>query len=79
MACWVKQHSDILLRLILRQGGPDGDGFGDRGSKVADLEVEVHHCPLGPRFQGPDWRLVAGSLLEHEVHRPIRCRRNGRF
>ena len=43
---WVEKHSDILLRLVRSHRCPEGNGLGDRGVEVADLEVEVHHGAL---------------------------------
>jgi hypothetical protein len=49
---WVEKHPDVLLRLVRSHRCSKGNGLGDRGVEVADLEVEVHHRTLLP----VDWR-----------------------
>jgi hypothetical protein len=49
---WVEEHSDVLLRLVRSHRCSEGNGLGDRGIEVADLEIEVHHRTLLP----VDWR-----------------------
>jgi len=50
---WVAKHSDILLRLVRGQRCAEGNGLGDGGAEVADLEVEVHHRTLVPVDRRP--------------------------
>src|SRR5580692_8039993 len=64
---WVEEHSDVLLRLVRSHRCSEGNGLGDRGVEVADLEVEVHHRTLLPVDWRPYGGLVAGRLLEHDV------------
>ena len=63
---WVEKHSDVLLRLVRSHHCSEGNGLGDRGVEVADLEVEVHHRTLLPIDWRPYGGLVAGRLLEHD-------------
>jgi hypothetical protein len=64
---WVEEHSDVLLRLVRSHRCSEGNGLGDRGVEVADLEIEVHHRTLLPVDWRPYGGLVAGRLLEHDV------------
>ncbi len=65
MACWVEQHSDVFLRLVFRHSRAEGDCVGDCRTQVADLEVEVHHRPLGTVSWWPDRGHVVGCRLKH--------------
>ena len=68
MTGWVEKHSDVLLRLVRSNRCSEGNGLGDSGVEVADLEVEVHHRTLLPVDWRPYGGLVAGRLLEHDVY-----------
>jgi hypothetical protein len=64
---WVEKHPDVLLQLVRSHRCPERNGLGDRGVKVADLEVEVHHRTLLPLDGRPYGGLIAGRPLEHDV------------
>jgi len=64
----VKQHTDVFLWLIVRNFRPKSYRFADRRIQVANLEIEVHHRPLGTVCRGPDGSFVASCLLEHDVN-----------
>jgi hypothetical protein len=63
VAGWIKEHSDVLLRLGRSQRGSQGDRLGDCGIEVADLKVEVHHQKTYLIEQAIDAR--------HDKHRTI--------
>ena len=71
MPGWVEKHSDVLLRLGCRHCGAQGERFSDRRIEVPNLEVEVHHRPLGAVNGRPYRDLVIGRLLEHDVDRSL--------
>jgi len=71
MSSGVEQHSDILLRLMLRNCGSQSDRLRDGCVEVAHLEVEVHHWPLGSIFWRPDRSFVVSCFLEHDVDGPL--------
>ncbi len=62
MAGRVEQHTNVLSWLVLGNRRSEGDG----GFEVADLEVEVHHGPLGALSWRPYGSLVIHRRLEHD-------------
>jgi len=68
---WIEQHSDVLLRLMLCHSRPESDCLSDSRIEVADLEVEVHHRPLGTVYRRPNGSSVVSCLLENDVDGPL--------
>ena len=48
----IKQYSDVVQRLMLCHSRSEDDCGRNRRIEVADLEVEVHHRPLGTDLGG---------------------------
>ena len=71
MSCWVKENTDVLLRLSGSQRGAESDRIGDGGVEVTDLKIEVHHWVLLPVGWWPRRSLVAVRLLKDEKDRPL--------
>jgi hypothetical protein len=71
MSGWVKEHTDVLLRLSSSQRGAQSDRIGDRGIEITNLKIEVHHRALLPVGWWPHWGLVAVRLLKDEKDRSL--------
>ena len=71
MSGWVKEHTDVLLRLSSSQRGAQSDRIGDRGVEVTDLKIEVHHRTLLAVGWWPHWGLVAVRVLKDEKDRSL--------
>jgi hypothetical protein len=65
----VKEHANVLLRLVLGDDRSEGGRFSDRGVQVGDLEVEVQHRGLLSLLGRPHRALVVSCFLEDNVDR----------
>ena len=74
----IEQYTNVLLRLMIGNGRPEGECFGDGGVKIRDLEVEVHHRTLSTILRRPDGALVVRRLLEDDVNGTFGRRDDGR-
>lgn len=74
---WVKEHTDVLLRLSSSQRGAQRDRIGDRRVEVTDLKIEVHHRALLSVGWWPHWGLVAVRLLKDEKDRSLASAEDG--
>jgi len=68
----IEHDPDTVVRLDVRDVGPESDDLGHSLVEIAHLDVEVHHRAPGVARGRPDRRHVALCLLEDDVDRALR-------
>jgi len=72
MPGWVEADTDIVLWLMIREGGPTARGVSDRILEIVGADLEVHHHLLVAGTSRPDRSNELGLGLERECCPAIR-------